>query len=65
MLISEERICTAEYGSFIPTSTPGIYMAEEDEYSTSEVGDPAASEKTMSGYPSTHLDVQVSRPFAT
>lgn len=61
----QERIFTAEHGAFIPSSTPGIYMAEDpsDESSTvgSEMGetDPLQSEKSVSGYPSTHLDIQV------
>lgn len=61
--VGQERIFTAEHGSFVPSSTPGIYMAEDtsDDTSTagSETTDPLQSEKSISGYPSTHLDIQV------
>ena len=60
---AQERIFTAEHGSFIPTTTPGIYMAEEstDEGGsvTSEISENIHSEKSLSDYPSTHLDIQV------
>ena len=63
LAVGQERIFTAEHGSFVPSSTPGIYMAEDtsDDTSTagSETTDPLQSEKSISGYPSTHLDIQV------
>jgi hypothetical protein len=61
-LIGQERIFTAEYGSFVPSSTPGVYMAEEEvggsDDGASEMSD-HLGDKSMSGYPSTHLDIQV------
>ena len=67
--MTQERICTAEHGTFLPSTTPGVYLAEEeggvDDVSTvaSEVSDHLNAEKSLSGlsgYPATHLDIQVS-----
>ncbi len=61
-----ERIFTADYGSFIPSSTPGVYMAEEDDEGGSTTGSEIIEksldigDKSISGYPRTHLDIQVS-----
>jgi hypothetical protein len=68
---SQERIFTADHGSFLPSTTPGLYMAEEGGEEGEGEGEGSSvwgggggseqlgTEQSLSGYPASHLDIQV------